>query len=53
MDGMLGHWDYDSVGLPKEVSLPAKVTKMSAGAGHMLVLTSDARIFSWGCNRMG
>lgn len=26
---------------------------MSAGAGHIIVLANNLKIYSWGCNRLG
>jgi alpha-tubulin suppressor-like RCC1 family protein len=33
--------------------LTVKVSKMSCGAGHIVVLSNHLRIYSWGCNRLG
>lgn len=30
-----------------------KVTKMACGAGHIVVLANNHKLYSWGCNRLG
>lgn len=33
--------------------ISVKINKMSCGAGHIVVLASNSRVYSWGCNRLG
>lgn len=35
------------------VKLWIKIWKMSAGAGHIVALANNLKIYSWGCNRLG
>lgn len=30
-----------------------RISKMSCGAGHIIVIADNLKIYSWGCNRMG
>lgn len=68
-DGVLGHEEslkdenvsqngpYLSVKKPLLINFfqqnSIKITKMSCGAGHIVVLGNNMRTYSWGCNRLG
>eukprot|EP01124_Arcella_intermedia_P027838 TRINITY_DN5535_c0_g1_i1.p1 TRINITY_DN5535_c0_g1~~TRINITY_DN5535_c0_g1_i1.p1 ORF type:complete len:709 (-),score=152.40 TRINITY_DN5535_c0_g1_i1:15-2141(-) len=55
-DGQLGHGDDDTdlvVPLKVRFSTPERITKISCGGDHSLVLNEDGEVHSWGSNEFG
>lgn len=53
--GCLGHGDYEDVAQPRinESLLGFEVTNLTAGAAHVVAVTNEHEVFTWGCGDNG
>ena len=49
----IGKVEQKYLSIPEMVSLPTQVLKISCGAGHVMALTVDYKVYTWGCNVLG
>eukprot|EP00742_Colponemidia_sp_Colp-10_P007271 GILJ01007817.1.p1 GENE.GILJ01007817.1~~GILJ01007817.1.p1 ORF type:complete len:862 (-),score=71.89 GILJ01007817.1:172-2757(-) len=46
--GQLGHGEYNSENLPKEVTFDTPIENVACGGLHTMAVSRDHRVFSWG-----
>nr|XP_043881120.1 ultraviolet-B receptor UVR8-like [Solea senegalensis] len=49
--GQIGSGSNESVVIPRFVECVGRVSKVTCGANHNLVLTGEGKLFQWGCGR--